>query len=71
MQSDMERKDIPLAVLSQMLRHRVGQHLFQSEAQGVKWKALVEDTRELLRDMMQKGWAPRGRRALWLRRSTW
>ena len=58
-QADMERKDIPLAVLSQMLRHRVGQHLFQSEAQDVKWKAFVEDTRELLRDMMQKGWGPK------------
>jgi hypothetical protein len=33
--------------------------LFQSEAKGVKRKAFVEDTRELLRDMMQMGWGPK------------
>ena len=42
--AEEENAEIPVAVLTRLLRQQGGQQLFQAEAQNAKWLAFLETT---------------------------
>ena len=50
--AEQENAEIPVAVLTRLLRQQVGQQLFQAEAQNAKWLAFLETTNKQLHDLI-------------------
>jgi hypothetical protein len=59
--AEEENVEIPVAVLSRLLRSQVGQQLFQVEAQNAKWLEFLEITNKRLQDLIHLDWAVKDR----------
>ena len=59
--AEEESAEIPVAVLTRLLRQQVGQQLFQAEAQNAKWLGFLETTNKQLQDLIHLDWAEKDR----------
>ena len=59
--AEEENAEIPVAVLSRLLRQQVGQQLVQAEAKHAKWLAFIDATNKQLKDLMHLDWAAQDR----------